>query len=104
MYLPPGRWRLVTTMGSVGALDIVFSGPPGEPYPIRGTALGALMGGTWSVTTGDISFITNTGLAFSGTINTPRENYPISGPYVMSGRLNSPTGSFLWIADTYVVA
>ena len=107
MYLPPGRWRLVTiTPMSVGDLNIIFSGPPDEPVPISGTApaLGAVIGGRWSTITGDISFITNTGLAFNGTLNGPRENYPITGPYVMSGVLNGPAGPSIWVADTYVVA
>jgi hypothetical protein len=87
----------------VGELVITFWTPPGEPFPIRGTAYGNLIGGIWSTVTGDISFITNTGLAFSGTLNFYRLNYPVAGVYVMSGTVNGPTGSAQWLADTYVV-
>jgi hypothetical protein len=109
MYLPPGRWRLVTiTPMSVGYFNIIFSGPPDEPFPISiinaPAAIGMVADARWSTITGDISFITTAGLAFNGTLNGPRENYPITGPYVMSGMLRGPAGPSIWVADTYVVA
>jgi hypothetical protein len=102
MFLPGGRWTVVSALGT-GVLDINFWTPPGEPFPIRGTVYGGPMGGIWWTTTGFIQFITTTGHAFNGTLVYQRENYPLTAPYRIEGIVNGPDGSFPWYADTFVV-
>lgn len=106
MHLPPGKWTVVSR-GEVGDLIIDFTSGTGDPYSIKatiaGTSYGGVFTGTWSPTTGRIEFGSPAD-NWVGDLLVIRENYPVTGSYLLVGNATRQTSTDSWWAGTYVVA